>query len=120
LMVARHNDGSAAMPTYTPGTSPGQWMPDPTHPDQVAFGIVWGRVTPFVMSAADQFRVPPPPPMTSAAYAAAFNEVKALGGDGTDTPTERTAEQTQIGIFWAYDNQPGIGSPPVHYNEIAQ
>src|SRR5581483_7970280 len=41
-------------------------------------------------------------------------------GDGTDTPTRRTADETQAGLFWAYDNQPGIGSPPVHYDEIAQ
>ena len=46
------------------------------------------------LESADQFRVPPPPAMDSAEYAAAFDEVKRLGGDGIDTPTERTAEQT--------------------------
>jgi hypothetical protein len=120
LMAVRKNDGSAAMPPYTPGTSAGQWMPDPNHPDQVAFGVVWGKVKPFMMTSDIQFRMPPPPALTSKAYAEAFNTVKALGGDGTDTPTTRTAQQTQIGIFWAYDNQPGIGSPPVHYDEILQ
>jgi hypothetical protein len=120
LMIARQHDGSAAMPRYTPGTSAGQWMPDPNHPNQAAFGVVWGKVKPFMMTSDTQFHVPPPPPLHSKAYAQAFNEVKALGADGTDTPTTRTAEQTQIALFWAYDNQPGIGSPPIHYNEILQ
>ena len=48
-------------------------------------------VRPFVAARrAAQFRAPPPPALDSAAYAAAFNEVKRLGGDGVTTPTERT------------------------------
>src|SRR5206468_400539 len=50
--------------------------------------------------------------MQSAEYTAAFDEVKALGGNGTTTPTQRTAKQTQIGTFWAYDGRPGLGTPP--------
>jgi hypothetical protein len=57
--------------------------------------------------------------MTSPAYAAAFNEVKNLGGDGIATPTQRTAEQTFIGIFWAYDGTPSLCAPPRLYNQIA-
>ena len=57
--------------------------------------------------------------MDSAEYAAAFDEVKRLGGDGVTTPTERTAEQTQIGIFWAYDGTPSLCAPPRLYNQIA-
>ena len=48
-------------------------------------------------------RVQPPPALTSRRYAAAYNEVQRLGGDGIHTPTERTEEQTFIGTFWAYD-----------------
>src|SRR5439155_7847227 len=36
------------------------------------------------------------------------------------TPTMRTSEQTDIGIFWSYDGSPGIGVPPHLYNQIAQ
>ena len=38
--------------------------------------------------------------MTSSAYTAAYNEVKNLGGA---TGTQRTEEQTFVGIFWAYE-----------------
>jgi hypothetical protein len=57
--------------------------------------------------------------MTSAAYTAAFNEVKRLGGDGETTPTERTADQTFAGIFWAYDGTPSLCAPPRLYNQLA-
>jgi hypothetical protein len=56
----------------------------------------------------DQFRAPSPPALDSAEYATAFDEVKRLGGDGIVTPTERTAEQTEIGIHWAFDKTEGI------------
>jgi hypothetical protein len=29
-----------------------------------------------------------------------FNEVKAFGGNGTTTPSARTADQTEIALFW--------------------
>jgi hypothetical protein len=57
--------------------------------------------------------------MNSQAYTTAFSEVKRLGGDGIVTPTERTAEQTHIGIFWAYDGTPSLCAPPRLYNQIA-
>ena len=60
------------------------------------------------------------PELTSQAYTDAFQEVKAYGGDGVHTPTLRTPEQTTIGIFWAYDGSPGVGTPPRLYNQIVR
>jgi hypothetical protein len=57
--------------------------------------------------------------MTSAQYTTAYIEVKAIGGDGVVTPTQRTAEQTFIGTFWAYDGTPSLCAPPRLYNQIA-
>jgi hypothetical protein len=71
------------------------------------------------MKSAEQFRVAPPPALASSEYAAAFNEVKRRGGDGIGTATERTAEQTEIGIYWAYDGTPSLCAPPRLYNQIA-
>jgi hypothetical protein len=56
--------------------------------------------------------------MESAEYAEAYNEVKALGGDGITTPTVRTDEQTFIGNYWAYDGAPSLCAPPRMYNQI--
>jgi hypothetical protein len=72
------------------------------------------------MNSTAVFMAPPPPALTSAEYAAAYDEVKRLGGDGVTTPTERTPEQTEIALFWAYDGTPGLGTPPRLYNQITQ
>src|SRR5882724_11927698 len=81
-------------------------------------GRLLGQVKPFVLQTSAQFRAPIPPALSSTEYATAFNEVKALGGDGIITPTARTAEETQIGIFWAYDGTPSLCAPPRLYNQI--
>ena len=65
-------------------------------------------------------RVPAPPALGSPEYTAAFLDVAARGGDGVTTPTIRTPEQTEIGLFWAYDGTNDLGTPPVLYNRIVQ
>jgi hypothetical protein len=123
ILALRANDGSQhlepAMNTdYVPRDEPGVWRMDPISQLPVALGAHWGEVTPFVLDSADQFRVPPPPAMDSPEYTTAFNEVTALGGDGVATPTLRSAEQTKIGIYWAYDGTPSLCAPPRLYNQI--
>jgi hypothetical protein len=112
----RRRDGSDANPTYTSDGLPGHWESDPLNPGQHALGVAWGDVDPFTMTGGSQFRPPHPPDMTSAAYTAAFNEVKSLGEKNS---LLRTAEQTEIGIFWGYDRA-GLGAPPSLYNQIVQ
>ena len=51
--------------------------------------------------------------MTTRRYAADFAEVKRLGGDGVTTPSDRTAEQTEIALFW-------VESSPLQWNRIAR
>ena len=123
ILALRNNDGSQhAEPRvgieFITSNDPGKWRQDPISLIPLALGAYWGQVKPFVLRSADQFRVPPPPDMDSRAYAAAYDEAKRLGGDGITTPTERTPEQTQIGIYWAYDGTPSLCAPPRLYNQI--
>lgn len=104
---------------YPVGTAPGIWRPDPVSRIQIALGAYWRRLTPFVLPSATAFRSGPPPALGSEAYARAFNEVRQLGGDGVHTPTRRSADQTVIGNYWAYDGTAWIGTPPRLYNQIA-
>ena len=97
----------------------GHWRQDPISLIPLALGSHWSGCKPFVLQTTDQFRTPPPPDMSSAAYAAAFDEAKMLGGDGNVTMTQRTPEQTFIGLFWAYDGTPSLCAPPRLYNQIA-
>jgi vanadium-dependent haloperoxidase-like protein len=123
ILALRANDGSAHPESrmdidYIPGPEPGVWRQDPISHSPVALGHHWGEVRPFVLASPAQFRVPPFPSLASPQYATAYNEVKRLGGDGLVTPTERTEDQTHIGIYWAYDGTPSLCAPPRLYNQI--
>src|SRR5262249_49058969 len=102
------------------GQLPGEWRADPLHPNATPLTPDWGLVAPFAIKSATQFGAPLPPSITSKEYADAYEEVKALGGDGVHTPTIRTQDQTDIGIFWGYDAQPGLCAPVRFYNQIAE
>ncbi|MFN8611869.1 MAG: phosphatase PAP2 family protein [Vulcanimicrobiota bacterium] len=122
ILANRANDGSTdniQNQPYSFGQLPGQWRVDPLNPTQQPLGANWSAVRPFVLTSASQFRCPVPPALTSPAYTAAYNEVKAVGGDGVITPTVRTADQTEAGIYWAYDGTPSLCAPPRLYNQIA-
>jgi hypothetical protein len=116
ILANRANDGSDALVPYTVNPAAGHWQPDPINPSQIAWGPGWGQVKPFALASGDQFRAPAPPDMDSAAYAAAYNEVKSLGEKNSAT---RSADQTQIGIFWAYDRA-GTGTPPTLYCQATE
>jgi hypothetical protein len=124
ILALRAHDGSHhAEPLYgtdwLPSDAPGIWRKDPISQFGLALGAKWGAVEPFVLDDVLDFRAPPPPPLDSLEYADAFAEVKALGGDGITTLTARTAEQTETGIYWAYDGTPSLCAPPRMYNQIA-
>jgi PAP2 superfamily len=124
ILALRTNDGSERPEPivgvdYRTSDAPGHWRQDPISQLQLALGASWSEVTPFALASAAQFRVPPPPALDSPPYAEAFTEVQRLGGDGVVTPTARTAEQTMVGIYWAYDGTPGLCAPPRLYNQLA-
>jgi hypothetical protein len=110
VLAARVADGATAVPpVFTPGTGPGEYQLTPPAFAPAGFTQT-SHVTPFVLESASQFRPAPPPSLTSAGYAAAFNEVKSLGELNSAT---RTADETAIGKFW--------GAAPIWivWNQIA-
>jgi hypothetical protein len=114
ILEWRSTDGSNATVPYTPGTDPGDWQPTPPA-NLPALAPQWPYVTPFAMTSGSQFRPDAPPSLTSAAYAAAFNEVKELGSVNSTT---RTDEQTQIARFW--NDGLGTAFAPGYWNKIAE
>jgi hypothetical protein len=123
ILAMRANDGSNYVEPrvgfeFITSNDPGKWRQDPISHHPLALGAFWGQVTPFVLQSSSQFRAPVPPAIDSAEYAVAYDEVKSIGGDGIVTPTTRTAEQTEIGTFWAYDGTPSLCAPPRLYNQI--
>lgn len=137
ILALRANDGAQHDEElygteYPPAAGVDKWRQDPISDIPIALGSRWGeRVAPFVLTSAGQFPLPAPPAPGSAELIAALDEVKNYGGCGSDpaacavgfdgfvTPTLRTPEQAQVGIFWGYDGTPGLGTPPRLYNQIA-
>ena len=115
------NDGHNLPDAYTPIGGPGHWSPDPlVSPEQKGWGSDWGFVTPWAMPDPDHFdAIIDIPSFTDQEYVDAFNQVKAYGARDSAV---RTADQTAIGLFWAYDrpnlpDAPGVGPPPMMFSE---
>jgi hypothetical protein len=92
-------------------TRPGEYQCTPGTPFIVFEG--WENVTPFVLKDSSQFRPGPPYAVDRKKYTADFNEVKSLGGDDVTTPSARTADQTEIALYW-------WESSPLKWNRIAR
>ena len=110
VLAVRTNDGATATPpVFTPLMGPGEYQLTPPAFAPAGFTQT-SQVAPFVLESASQFRPAPPPALTSAKYAADFNEVKSLGELNSTT---RTPDQTAIGKFW--------GAAPIWivWNQIA-
>lgn len=113
VLTLRSADGSNTQVPYIPKSTPGQWrrtgpfFRPPIDPH-------WGFVTPFALPDTKSFLPPPPPDLGGEAYAAAFNEVKAIGSKDSQV---RTAEQSQIAVFWSDFSYTAM--PPGHWQEIA-
>ena len=92
ILEVRANDGSGAPDAYRPNTKPGAYVPTPA-----IFVPMWPGVKPFAMTSGSQFRPAPPIALTSAEWAADYNEIKSLGRIDS---TARTAKQTEDARFW--------------------
>jgi hypothetical protein len=119
ILALRANDGRFPLnpPPFLGSTAIGQWRPTPSllpgPPPTLAPGLTpWlASVRPFTMHSGSQFRVGPPPDLTSQLWADDYNETKTVG---SLTSTTRTAEQTEIGYFWA-DSGPLLWQNALRY-----
>jgi hypothetical protein len=119
ILALRANDGRFPLnpPPFLGSTAIGQWRPTPSllagPPPTLQPGLTpWlANVRPFAMHSGSQFRVDPPPDLTSQLWADDYNETKTVG---SLTSTTRTAEQTEIGYFWA-DSGPLLWQNALRY-----
>ena len=92
VLAWRASDGSDAANTYRPVTTPGTYITT-----TLSIGTQWGSVTPWTMERGSQFHPAPPPALSSAEWAADYNEIKEIGGKKS---ARRASEQTEIARFW--------------------
>ena len=114
MIAKRTNDGYAvAQTSYIQGTLPGEYRSTAPFDGPPFNGFVavpaWGNITPFGVASPYQFRPVAPYAVSSPEYATDYNEIKSLGAATNST---RTADQTQIGLFW-------LENAPLGWNRIA-
>ena len=102
VLTIRANDGTDAVDTYRVKTTPGRYVPT-----MQPVNSIWGKVTPFGLNNASQFRPGPPPALGSKEWATAYNEIKEIGGKNS---IKRTALQSETGRLWLYTG-PGTFFP---------
>jgi len=91
-------------------SSIGVWRPTPPQ-NAVGVNPQWASITPWVLTRPSQFRLPPPYALTSAEYAADYNEVKTMGTLTGYDPAHPTDHQS-LALFWA-------GNTTLFWNRIA-
>lgn len=110
---ARTSDGSNTEVPYIPSGAPGNWQRTPPF-FRPPFTPHWRYTVPFCLPEIEPFVPGPPPALNSPEYAVALQEVQELGGVNSAV---RTAEQSQIAIFWSDFSYTSM--PPGHWHEIA-
>ena len=104
MLAARASDGRSDVEPFVPSNDVGKWRL--VAPLNANVQGQFATVTPLTLDSPDQFPTEGMPALTSAQYAAEFNEVKALGAQSGSSRTE--AQTRMAGFFTA--------NPLVYYN----
>ncbi|MGY4960569.1 vanadium-dependent haloperoxidase [Streptomyces sp. 900105245] len=97
VVELREGDGRFADVPFTAAPAPGVWRPTP--PAFQPFIDTWlARLRPLVLASPQQFRPGGPPALSSAAYAADLQELKAMGAK---TGSGRSTQQTETALFYS-------------------
>ena len=96
MLGARRNDGRDGPRNPVFSATVGRWRPTP--PRFAVADSAWlADVRPFLITNPRRLRTSGPNALDSVAYARDFNETKAYGAADS---TVRTAEQTEIALYW--------------------
>jgi hypothetical protein len=122
MLAERMGDGRFVPFSFTCGDDPGEWRPTASVPPGgpppltcaqpgVSDPFAWiAKVKPWTLDSASQFRTKGPVDLGSQLYVKEYNEVKRLGGNGTTTPHERTAEQQEVAQLFTVNPMPMYSS----------
>lgn len=121
VVTLRKNDGAnpdpdTSIPNYMESAAPGRHREDPLDGGQGFLGPRYGFVRPFAISSFHPLAKHPE--LGSAEYLADLNEVAAKGAATYYNGNTRSADETMIGLVWAYDGPKELGTPPRLYNQV--
>lgn len=124
ILADRKDDPSAASPGYVPSLERGRHRVDPANHGQGFHGAFYGAQSKaFAITERHELAAPP---FDDPEYLAALREVRGKGiapdlsGSLPHDLPGRTAEETLLGIFWAYDGTAEVGTPPRLYNQVVR
>ena len=118
MIALRAADGAGPPEFHVPTSlDPGEWQLTPGCPPAGGVLLHWGRLMPFGVRRADQFRTPPPPPLSSARYARDHEEVKTVGAADTVT---RPQSRADVSRFYAAVLAVGTWNPAVSQAAASQ
>jgi Vanadium chloroperoxidase N-terminal domain len=127
VLAERAGDPSLDDTGHAASDAPGRHRHDPDAPaDEHGFHAPFYGARAKCFAVGYRYKLDGPPKLDEPDYLAALREVKAKGiapeltatlPSGSDT---RAADETTIGIFWAYDGAKGLGTPPRLYNQIVR
>lgn len=126
MLEARAADGAATNSCHSLGAAPGIFRPDPFEP-LPACDAAWADVEPFGIDTLPMLCNSIHPPwgvveaggfLATAAYRQDLAEVARLGAAAP--AAGRSAEQSVIGLFWAYDGSRNVGTAPRLYNQCVR
>lgn len=96
LLALRAGDGYANKVTFQiPAPGPGVWQQTPGFGPMLFYN--WSQTQPMAIRNLKDYDLGGPPALSSEQWARDYNEVKSLGGRRS---TARTAEQTEVAMFW--------------------
>jgi membrane-associated phospholipid phosphatase len=118
----RRNDPGASSAGYQPPASRGAHRPDPDNSAQGYHAPLYGAQS-RCFAVTRRYSLDQPPQPGDRDYTAALRLVRAKGiapelAGGVPIGSQRTPDETIIGLYWAYDGAKGLGTPPRLYNQI--
>ena len=130
ILADRKDDPNDKDTGYASSTAPGAHRPDPDNSDQGFLAPFYGaRCKAFAITERMPLLLAPPPDLVDPEYGAALKQVwgKGIAPElmgtlpiGIAGIEPRIPEETQVGIFWAYDGAKELGTPPRLYNQIVR
>jgi hypothetical protein len=126
ILADRSSDPSASGVGYNPPDARGKHRDDPDNPGVGFHAPFYGaRSKGFAITQRHELLAPP---FDNFAYINALRQVRAKGIKPELMGTlpdhlgveKRSPEETVIGIYWAYDGVPQLGTPPRLYNQIVR
>jgi hypothetical protein len=124
MFELRSNDPDARDCGYQSAPGRGRHRPDPDNPGQGFYAPYYGAQS-NCFATSKRWGLDPPP-FDDPEYVKALEQVRAKGiapeliGTLPDSlvADRRTAGETVVGTYWAYDGAARLGTPPRFYNQI--